>query len=98
MRVKLSSEAATEMLEAAGWYEKRVPGLGDDFLVACHDAFELIAKAPEQHLHVGRGFRRYVLPRFPYLVFFEQHDGLLVIVAVLHGARNPRRWQKRLGL
>lgn len=67
-------------------------------LDACDKAFQLIITAPHRHLHVGHGFRRYLMKRFPLAVFYETHEDLLIIAAVFHGARNPDRWQTRLGL
>ena len=98
MRVKLSPEAAEEMIEAANWYDTREPGLGGEFLHACDEAFQFIETAPLRHRHVGRGFRRYLMKRFPFAVFYETQGDLLIIAAVFHGARNPAHWQKRLGL
>jgi hypothetical protein len=98
MRIKLSPEAAEEMIQAANWYDSREPGLGDQFLNACDAAFQLIKSDPARHLHVGRGFHRYLLPRFPFAVFYEFQSDLLIIAAVFHGSRNPSVWQKRLGL
>ena len=49
MRIKLSAEAAEEMLGAAEWYDQREPGLGADFLAACDLAFAEIASDPMRH-------------------------------------------------
>ena len=98
MRVKLSPEAAEEMIEAANWYDAREPGLGREFLGACDESFQLIKSAPLRHLHVGRGFHRYLMNRFPFAVFYETQDDLLIVTAVFHGARNPRCWRQRLGM
>jgi hypothetical protein len=97
MRIKLSAEAAEEMLDSASWYDKRESGLGMEFLNACNEAFAKIAANPGRNLHVGKGFHRYLMARFPFGIFYEEGDSL-VIVAVFHGARNPDRWRKRLKL
>jgi hypothetical protein len=47
MRIKLSAEAAEEMLESAAWYDQREPGLGAEFRVACNQAFATIASDPK---------------------------------------------------
>ena len=98
MRIKLSEEAAQEMLEAAAWYDRREPGLGTEFLESCDRAFDHVAADPSRHLHVGKGFHRYLMPRFPLAVFYEVRNESLIIVAVCHGSRNPARWRQRLGM
>lgn len=98
MRVKLAPEAGEEILDAAAWYDQRQPGLGSAFITACDAAFQLIRSDAERHFKVGKGFRRYLMPRFPFVVYYEVKGDLLIVAAVFHGARNPVEWQQRLGL
>jgi toxin ParE1/3/4 len=98
IRIKVSAEARDEMLEAAAWYNGREGGLGMKFLAACDKAFEEISIDPRRHLHVGDGFHRYLMPKFPFAVFYEIQGDALIIAGVVHGARNPARWRRRLGL
>ncbi len=98
MRIKLSAEAGDEMLAAAAWYDKREPGLGTRFLAMCDQTFEQISKDPLRHPHVGKGFHRYLMPKFPFSVFYEIESDWLIIAGVMHGARHPAHWRRRLGL
>ena len=98
MRIKLSAEARAELREAARWYEERRHGLGAEFADACDGAFQQIAANPGRYLHVGKGFHRYLMSRFPYVVFYEVKGELLIIAGVIHGSRNPRIWRQRLRL
>jgi toxin ParE1/3/4 len=98
MRVKLAPEAAEEMLDTAAWYDRREAGLGQKFITACDESFEHILHDPERHLNVGKGFRRYLMPRFPFVVYYEVKGDVLIVWAVFHGARNPDGWRQRLGL
>jgi hypothetical protein len=45
---------------------------------------------------VYRRARRIKLRRFPYNVFYVESDDELLIVACMHGRRDPRRWRRRL--
>ena len=98
MRIKLSAEAAEEMLDSAAWYDRREPGLGAEFLAACNQAFTLIAADPARYLHVGKGFHRHLMRRFPFGIFYEVQGDVLIIAAVFHAARHPKRWRERLDL
>jgi plasmid stabilization system protein ParE len=42
-----------------------------------------------------RQTRRALLSRFPFGVYYRLEGGEAVIVAIMHGSRNPRRWQTR---
>jgi hypothetical protein len=98
MRLKLSAEARDEMLDAAAWYDSREPGLGTRFLSTCDQAFEQISNDPQRHPQIGNGFHRHLMLKFPFAVFYEIQGDLLIIAGVMHGARNPARWRRRLKL
>jgi len=56
---------------------------------------DAVARHPLRYPVVRRNTRRALLRRFPYAVFFRTYDEIVVIVACMHGRRNPRRWQVR---
>jgi plasmid stabilization system protein ParE len=71
-------------------------GLGAEFLRALEAAISAIRRRPTSYPEVFGASRRAVLRRFPYsLIYIESGDDIL-IVACIHGRRDPRRWQKRL--
>jgi toxin ParE1/3/4 len=87
--------------EAAHWYEERQGGLGQQFLDALAHALELIEQHPQsfsliQTKDAARQVRRYVLPRFPFLLFYEVRADETIVLAVAHARRRPNYWQNRL--
>lgn len=44
--LEILEAASFELIEASGWYDERVSGLGDRFLAELQDAFELIDRNP----------------------------------------------------
>jgi toxin ParE1/3/4 len=87
--------------EAAHWYEERQGGLGQQFLDALAHALELIEQQPQafsliQTKDAARQVRRYVLPRFPFLLFYEVRADETIVLAVAHARRRPNYWQNRL--
>jgi plasmid stabilization system protein ParE len=42
------------------------------------------------------GVRRALTKQFPYAVYFSVEEDTVLIVAVLHTARDPAEWQQRL--
>lgn len=87
--------AEAEMAESYQWYEKRLPGLGTEFLLTVKATFERIVHAPETFPLVHKNLRRALTRRFPYQVFFLVKEDRIVVIAVLHASRHPRRWMKR---
>jgi plasmid stabilization system protein ParE len=45
---------------------------------------------------VHEGYRRSLIRRFPYAVFYEQSGVMVTIYAVFHTSRDPDKWRERL--
>ena len=58
-------------------------------------AVECIASNPLAFPAVHGETRRAVVRRFPYGVYFRVIGDDVVVTAVMHGRRLPRRWQSR---
>jgi len=87
--------AAADIDEAFLWYQTQRPGLGHEFLAAADTLIDAIAEHPLRYPVVRRNIRRALLRRFPYAIYFRIYDDVIVVVACMHGRRNPRRWQVR---
>ncbi|HEX3889250.1 MAG TPA: type II toxin-antitoxin system RelE/ParE family toxin [Verrucomicrobiae bacterium] len=94
--VVVQPEANQEIDEAFGWYEDKEPGLGFRFLHNLETAYAGIARRPEIFQPVQSGFRRTLMQKFPYAVFFEFDEKLAVVHSVFHCSRNPLEWQSQL--
>jgi plasmid stabilization system protein ParE len=81
---------------AAGfdYYAAQGPGLGEKFLTAVTDVFEAIGRYPRMFAAVHGEVRRAILSDFPYAVFYRIEARRVVILAVLHTARDPRLWPR----
>ncbi len=89
-RIIVRRLAETHLAEAYVWYERQAPGLGSNFLNRFDEALERIASLPESGPTVFLDYRRILLRRFPYGVFYVIEGDLLVIAAVYHLARSPK--------
>ena len=92
----LAPEAESDVLEAYGWYEDRRRGLGDEF-VSCVDAcVSAIIRHPDLHAIVFAEYRRAMVRRFPYAVFYESTGDSVIVYAIFHTTRDPEKWRQRL--
>ena len=92
----LEPEAEAEIAEAASWYEARNPGLGPEFLRAVEGLLGAIQRNPHQYQVVFREVRRAALRRFPYGLMYIATEREIIVVACIHGRRNPNRWKGRI--
>lgn len=92
----VAPEAEHDIDEAYGWYEGQRLGLGEEFL-SCLDArIQAICRTPEVYAKVHKDYRRGLVRRFPYAVFYEHAGGTVTIHGVFHTSRNPDKWRQRL--
>jgi hypothetical protein len=54
-----------------------------------------ILENPETYPVFHREARRIRLKRFPYSILYRVYPELIVIVACLHGRRDPLKWRER---
>jgi plasmid stabilization system protein ParE len=95
MQIVIRPAAAADIEDAFVWYEQQRRGLGSEFLKIVDDALIVIQRAPQLHPVIHRNTRRALLRRFPYGIYYRIYPDLIVVVACMHGRRNPRRWQSR---
>jgi len=51
---------------------------------------------PEMNMTVYKNYRRGLVRRFPYAVFYEYIGDMATIYGIFHTASNPRKWRLRL--
>ena len=96
-RVIYTPEAEDDVVESYAWYESREPGLGEDFL-RCVEACVLgIQRHPHLYPVAVDDFRRALVRRFPFEIFYEATEDCLTIYSVFHCSQDPEKWRSRLG-
>jgi plasmid stabilization system protein ParE len=95
MQLVVRPAAAADLEDAILWYEQQRAGLGHEFLAAVRVAFEKVLSNPEGYPIVHRSTRRVLIRRFPYGVYFRVYPEVVVVVACMHGRRDPKRWKLR---
>lgn len=95
--VRIVPEAEAELAAAALWYESKCAGLGADFVAAVDAALEQIAANPPACpvWQEGLPYRRHVVWRFPFLIFFTVSEEAVDVLAIAHAKRIPGYWMER---
>jgi toxin ParE1/3/4 len=97
MKVEFHPEAEMELIEAAAYYEAKVPGLGQRLANDARAAIEILSHHPEIGAVVGGGLRRLTLRNFPFSLIYAISPATLQILAVAHQSRLPGYWRRRGG-
>jgi plasmid stabilization system protein ParE len=93
--VRTRPQADADLLEARTWYDAQETGWGAVFFDAVSAMVHRIADMPLAFPLADGQTRRAVLRRFPYSVYFQVRADHILIVAIMHNSRDPRRWRSR---
>lgn len=94
---RFADAALTEFIEAGLYYNRQVPGLGDDFVDEIESGIRKILLAPYTWGLVEDDVRRFLVSRFPYGIYYTVEENTVIIWAVKHLHRDPDYWQQRRG-
>jgi plasmid stabilization system protein ParE len=92
----LTPEANADLDEAYAWYEAQQVGRGEDFLTRVDACLRSVTRLPEMYAPFHGTYRRALVRRYPFAVFYEHHEGIVTVYSVFHTSQNPDRWRDRL--
>lgn len=93
----VAPEAQHDLDDAYAWYEDHRFGLGEVFLTCVDACMRAVLRCPEMHETVHENYRRALVRRFPYAIFYEYADDVVTVYCVFHTSRDPGKWRHRLG-
>ena len=96
MRLIYHPVAESELIEAAQYYERRVATLGVQFLDDADRAVSMILDTPERWRIIEEDVRSYLMPRFPYAIYYRALSDRVHILAFKHHSRHPDYWRSRI--
>jgi toxin ParE1/3/4 len=101
LKVKVSTEATQELIEAAAWYELEVHGLGDQLIDTFEQATTRLSEpnptlVPVVGVAAKLGAKRLILQRFPFSVVTIANSQTITVVAFAHHSRRPGYWRGRI--
>ena len=93
--VIIQPEAEEDLDEAFEYLESQQIGLGFELLEAIADAITILEETPFLFQKIHGEKRRLIVRRFQYNLIYKVIDSSVYILAIMHGSRNPRRWEDR---
>jgi plasmid stabilization system protein ParE len=91
----VSREARADIRAAIDGLREVSPTLPVRFGIELEITYSLISEYPEMYPVVYREFRRALLRRFPYSVFYIVEHAVILIVGVVHQSRDDTTWKRR---
>lgn len=78
------------------WYQGKSPGLGEEFLRMFYACSSELLRNPMLYPKVYNEFKRRLLRRFPYAIYYVVEDDRIVVFGLFHCARDPRTIKTKL--
>lgn len=89
-------ELEEDTLNGYRWYEEKTIGLGEEFLRIFYVLSNKIQRNPLVYQTVYKDFRRCLLRRFPYAIYYRIDKDKIIVYGLFHCARNPKNLKKNL--
>jgi plasmid stabilization system protein ParE len=83
-------EVEEDVISGFVWYEGKSLGLGEEFLRIFYACASELPRNPLLYPKVYNEFRRRLLRRFPYAIYYIVQDFQVVVFGLFHCARDPR--------
>jgi toxin ParE1/3/4 len=91
-RFRLTRRALNDLAAAQDWYHARDPKLADLLLIDVHETTNKIVEHPQRFPEIDVNTRGTLCRQFPYRLYYEVRDDVVVIKAIYHTSRDPGRW------
>ena len=96
--VLVDPSATADLDEAVSWYEEKKHGLGLEFMMDFHSALNLLKSNPKLYQKVVGEFRRVIMRKYPYAIYYTIEGREVLVIAVWHSSRDHKRLEKRIKL
>ena len=91
MRLRYTGKAKGDLDIAFEWYEDQRRGLGFEFLDCAEAAIETILQMPKLYPKQHGPFRRALVRRFPFSIFYAIEEKEIVVHAIFDNRQDPAR-------
>lgn len=95
LELLISREASGDIAEALAGLRDISPSLSERFKQELERVYSYITDYPEIYPLVYKNFRRGLLRKFPYSVFYVIMESAILVVGVVHQARDESTWKRR---
>ncbi len=91
MNLRYTYRALLDLEIAFDWYDTQFPGLGLEFLDCIEEKIQRILTLPEAYPVHHENFRRALVRRFPFSIFYTIEDQSIVLHAIFDNRQSPER-------
>ena len=94
--IRFLPEVEEDLFSGFSWYEDKARGLGEEFLRIFYASSNSLTRNALIYKKVYGDFRRLILRRFPYAIYFVIDNNEIIVIGLFHCARDPKNVRKNL--
>ena len=94
--IELSDEAEVDFNKSYEFYIEDNPEIADTYFKQINLCFEIIKKNPKSLPFAHKDVRKYVVKKFPFVIYYRIVDTVIQVIAIFHASRNPEIWNERV--
>jgi toxin ParE1/3/4 len=95
LEILVSREARVDIADAISGFREISAVLSERFGAELERVYSSVVDHPQMYPVVYKNFRRALLRKFPYSVFYIVEESFVLVVGVVHQSRDESTWKRR---
>lgn len=93
--IEVSDDAEADLDKSYEFYFRESQKVADAFFRRINLSFEKIKQNPYSFPNAYKNVRKFVVKKFPFVIYYQVIDSVIRIIAIFHTSRNPEIWNER---
>ena len=93
--IEISDEAEIDFDKSYEYYFEDNPKVADTFFKKINISLEDIKQDPFTFPIVYKEVRKYLVHKFPFIIYYQIVNSTIKVIAIFHTSRNPEIWNER---
>ncbi|WP_010419538.1 type II toxin-antitoxin system RelE/ParE family toxin [Anaerophaga thermohalophila] len=93
--IEISDEAEIDFDKSYEYYFEESPKVANAFFKRINISLEDIKQNPFTFPIAHKEVRKYLVRKFPFVIYYQIDNSTIKVVAIFHTSRNPEIWNER---
>ncbi len=93
--IEISDEVENDFDKSYEYYSEENPKVADSFYKQINLSLENLKQHPVSFPVAYKNVRKFVVKKFPFVIYYQLIDSVIRVIAIFHTSRNPEIWNDR---
>jgi plasmid stabilization system protein ParE len=95
-KIELSEDAESDFEKSYEYYLGENSKVADLFYKKIDYCLHTIKQNPYSYSVAYKHIRKYIVKKYPFVIYYIIEDSIVRVVAIFHSSRNPEIWNERI--